>query len=74
MPKQLTLRGVSDEVGTRLENLSRARGQSVNAVVVEILAAAVGVKERRRHLERYATWSQADLEEFEKATSRSLRR
>ena len=32
MPKQLTVRGVPDEVGRRLESLSRARGQSVNAI------------------------------------------
>ena len=67
MAKQLTIRGVSDEVGHRLENLSRARGQSVNATVVEILESAIGIDERRRRLERYATWSRQDLDEFEAA-------
>ncbi len=67
MAKQLTIRGVSDEVGSRLENLSRAKGQSVNSMVLEILESAVGVDERRRRLERYATWTQGDLQEFEDA-------
>ncbi len=67
MTKQLTIRGVSEEVGSRLENLSRTKGQSVNATVLEILGSAVGFKERRRRLERYATWTEEDLAEFEEA-------
>jgi plasmid stability protein len=67
MPKQLTIRGVSSEIAARLESLSRERGQSVNATVLEILAAGVGVVERRRRLERYATWSSEDLASFEQA-------
>lgn len=67
MSKQLTVRGVPDEVGRRLESLSRSRGQSVNATVLEILGRAVGVEERRRRLARYATWEPEDLEEFEQA-------
>jgi plasmid stability protein len=67
MAKQLTIRGVSEEVGRRLENLSRARGQSVNTTVLEILEAAVGVDERRRRLARYATWTPEDLAEFNEA-------
>ncbi len=67
MAKQLTIRGVSDEVGSRLESLSRAKGRSVNSTVLQILESAVGVDERRRRLERYATWTREDLEEFEQA-------
>lgn len=67
MAKQLTIRGVSEEVGQRLEKLSRAKGQSLNATVVNILEAAVGVDERRRRLARYTTWTQEDLEEFSAA-------
>lgn len=67
MAKQLTVRGVPDEVGRRLESLSRSRGQSVNATVLEILGRAVGAEERRRRLARYATWGPEDLEEFEQA-------
>ena len=67
MAKQMTIRGVSEEVGQKLESLSRARGQSVNAIVLEILAAAVGVDGRRRRLARYVTWSAEDLAEFNAA-------
>jgi len=67
MTKQLTIRGVSEEIGKRLEDLSRTRGQSVNATVLEILEAAVGIDERRLRLARYATWTAEDLAEFNQA-------
>jgi len=73
MAGKLTIRGVSEEVGQRLENLSRTRGHSVNAVVLEILRAAVGVDERRRSLARYATWSPEDLAEFSQALAAQRR-
>ena len=64
MPKQLTIRGVPDEVAYRLDRLSRSRGCSVNATVVDILAVAVDFKERRERLAHYATWTEDDLTEF----------
>jgi plasmid stability protein len=68
MAKQLTIRGVPDEVGQRLERLSQARGQSVNTTVLSILEAAVGVgSERRKRLARYATWTSEDQAEFNEA-------
>jgi plasmid stability protein len=67
MAKRLTIRGVSDEVGRRLERLSQARGQSVNATVLHILEAAVGVDERRRRLARYAAWTPENQAEFNEA-------
>ena len=72
MSKQLTVRGVSDEVGTRLQVLAREKGLSVNATVLEILEAAVGGDERRR-LERYATWTADDLAEFEEVLAAQRR-
>ena len=69
MAKQLTIRGVPDEVGRRLEVLSRERGQSVNATVLRILDAAVGHEERRRRLEEAATWGAEERLEFEAALS-----
>ncbi len=65
MAKQLTIRGVPNEVGDRLERLSRARGQSVNATVLEILAQSFGVDARRRHLERYVGWEADDVASFQ---------
>lgn len=67
MSKQLTIRGVPDELGRRLEQISRTKGQSVNATVLEILSEAVGIDERRARLERYMTWTAEDLAEFESA-------
>jgi plasmid stability protein len=67
MAKQLTIRGVSDEVRHRLESLGKARGQSLNATVLEILDQAFDVDERRRRLARYATWTADDLQDFEEA-------
>jgi hypothetical protein len=65
--KTLTIRGVTPELGRRLEALGRARGQSVNAVVLELLAKALGVDEREERLRRYATWSEEDRREFEES-------
>jgi len=67
MAKQLTIRGVPDEVGRRLARLSRERGQSVNTTTLRILEDAVGIDARRQRLQRYATWSPADLAEFGEA-------
>jgi plasmid stability protein len=69
MAKQLTIREIPEDVGQRLESLSRARGRSVNAIVLEILGAAVGMDDRRHRLTRYATWSPEDLAEFNEALS-----
>lgn len=67
MPTQLTIRGVSEELDSRLKEISRSRGASVNATVLKILEQALGVVERRKRLERYATWTGEDLEVFERA-------
>ncbi|HVR08708.1 MAG TPA: hypothetical protein VMW75_11735 [Thermoanaerobaculia bacterium] len=67
MGKQLTIRGVSEEVGNRLKSVSQAKGQSVNSIVLEILTTALGVDERRRRLARYVTWDHQDLAEFNEA-------
>ena len=65
MPKQITLRGVPDELGRRLQRLSESRGKSLNATVLELLSDVVGIDERRDRLARYATWTPEDLAEFE---------
>ena len=67
MPKQLTIRGVSEELASRLARLGRERRQSVNVVARSILEEAVGIQARRERLKRYATWSQAEVEAFENA-------
>lgn len=67
MGRQLTIRGVPEDTARRLKQLSEERQQSVNATVLEILRRAVGTEERRRRLERYATWTRSDRAEFDKA-------
>jgi plasmid stability protein len=67
MGKQLTIRGVPEEVGRRLETISREKDQSLNATVVAILESAVGFEQRRARLSRYATWTEGDRLEFQAA-------
>ena len=69
MAKQITVRGVSQELSRRLDELSRARGRSLNATVLDILEAATGVDREARLelLKRYTTWTPADGEEFDEA-------
>ena len=67
MASQLTIRGVTDELNRRLTKLSKNKGQSVNSVALRILEDAVGIDARRQRLDRYMTWSPADLKEFEAA-------
>ena len=69
MPKTLTIRNLPDEVGKRLDRLSRDGGKSLNAVVVDILTDAVGVDGRRARLERYATWTPEDAAAFDDAVA-----
>ena len=69
MSKQITVRGVQPELFRRIEQRAEERGTSVNATVLDILKAAVGLDQRarRRRLHRYTTWTQQDLQEFEAA-------
>lgn len=67
MPTQLTIRGVTDELNRRLTKLGKSKGQSVNTVALRILEDAVGIDARRQRLDRYMTWSAADLKDFEAA-------
>jgi hypothetical protein len=65
--KQLTIRGVSAELGRRLSAISRARGKSVNATVLEILEAAAGIDERMTWLQRFMTWDPQDVRAMDEA-------
>jgi plasmid stability protein len=69
MARQLTIRSVPDEVAGKLERLSRQRGLSVNATVLEILEEAVGIDARRERLARYATWTAEELAQVEDAVA-----
>ena len=67
MPRQLTIRNVPDEVGKRLDRLSRDRGESLNSTLVTILTESVGVDARKARLGRYSTWTEEDAIAFEEA-------
>jgi hypothetical protein len=67
MGSQLTIRGVSPELAHRLKELARTRKESVNTTALRILEGAAGVSERRKRLARYATWTAADVKEFDVA-------
>jgi len=66
-PKQITIRNPSPELSSRLKALAEARGESLNATILHLLEEAVGADARRARLQRYATWSDADVREFEDA-------
>ena len=65
--RQITLRHPSPELTKRLKAIATARGQSLNTTILHLLQEAVGIDERRERLQRYATWNEADFEEFEAA-------
>jgi len=67
MTKQLTVRGVPDEVAERLDALSRARGQSVNATVNQILEDALGFQARIRFLRAMPRWSPEEAHDVDQA-------
>jgi len=69
MGKQMTIRGIPEEVAAKLLRLSRERGRSVNTTVLEILNQAVGMDARRERLARYATWTSEDLAQVEDAVA-----
>lgn len=69
MERQVTVRGVSDELAKRLKALAESRNESVNSLVLQLLSQAVGLDERRERLARYVTWNEADLREFNEAQS-----
>lgn len=67
MRRQITVRHDSPELEQRLKALAAARSESVNATILHILRQALGVDERRRQLDRYVSWSDADAAEFDTA-------
>lgn len=65
--KQMIIRGFSEELLDRLDQLSRELGQSRNRTILKILNKALGIESRTKVLERQMTWNQKDLEEFEQS-------
>jgi hypothetical protein len=65
MSKQLTVRGVSEELAGRLEELARQEGKSVNTAVLDILESALGSNARRDRFRRYMTMSREEADELD---------
>ena len=64
---QITIRNVDPELSRKLRAISEERHESLNSTVLRILRTALGVDERRERLQRYATWNQDDVKEFNDA-------
>ena len=64
---QITVRNVEPGLFGRLRTLSAARGESLNTTVLRLLRKAVEAHPRRERLRRYATWTDEDHAEFERA-------
>jgi plasmid stability protein len=60
MDRQLTIRGMPDDLMRKLRGIAVRRGSTIDALVVELLTQALGSSERRGRLEFYATSSAAD--------------
>ena len=67
--KQITVRNVTEDLATKLKELAKVRGESVNSTILYLLRQALDADERRQRLERYATWSGSDREQFDAALS-----
>jgi len=67
MSGQLTIRNLPHDVVQRLKQLGKDRGLSMNTTIVEILERAVDARARRAGLDRYVTWTDEDVAEFEEA-------
>ena len=66
-PKQITIRNPSEELTRKLRSLSKARNESLNTTILSLLESVLGINGRRKKLERYVTWTEEDLVEFEDA-------
>ena len=64
-PKQITIRNPSPDLARRIKAIAEAEGESMNTTILRLLERAVGLDARRERLERYATWTEDDLAEFE---------
>jgi hypothetical protein len=67
MGRQITIRGVSEDLSRRLRAAAEQRGCSVNTLCLELLGRAVGASHKRERLQRYATATSADADALDQA-------
>ncbi len=70
--KSITIHGVDKETEKLLKERAKSSGLSVNRVVKEVLAKALGIgKDKQDHrdefLDLFGTWTEKDEEEFMEA-------
>lgn len=63
---RLTIRGVGEELGNRLRQISKVEGKSINSTVLELLEKAVGLSDRREWLNRFMTSTPSEVEEIDR--------
>jgi hypothetical protein len=66
-PRQITIRHPSPELARRLKALAEVSGESVNTTILRLLEDALGVEARRDRLLSWATWTDDDAAEFDRA-------
>ena len=73
--KTLTLRGIDDELSSRLERIAQQGQESMNGVILHLLRDKIGLskprfKEEYNDLDDLAgTWTQEEAREFDAVTS-----
>lgn len=69
--KQITIRGVSNELARALQNEKKRRGTSLNQAVLDLLGQSLGLtsKQYDNGLAKLAgTWSSQEFADFEQQT------
>jgi hypothetical protein len=67
--RQLTIRGVTDDLARALEQARKQRGSSLNQTVLELLRQGLGLSSNRfdNGLSKLAgTWTKKEFHDFEK--------
>lgn len=71
----ITLRGIDERIAAALKEKARKEGTSVNALMLQVIKASLGIEKKKRG-EEYdnldhltGTWSIKDAAEFERATA-----
>lgn len=71
----ITIHGLDDQLKSRIKRRAEAEGTSMNKTIKKLLEEAVGLRPRTKgrnyeHFKEFSgTWSENDVEEFEKATA-----
>ena len=68
--KSITIRGLEDSLGDKIERLAREKGWSLNKTIIDLLKIALGMDNSKQtdHLEDFleflGVWNQEDVRSF----------